>query len=48
LVGAGSEYVPLDENEILPRIFSLLPKLNFCNSSIINATLMVLGKTIDI
>ncbi|CAF5214692.1 unnamed protein product, partial [Rotaria magnacalcarata] len=42
LVGAGSEYVPLDENQILPRIFLLLPKLNFCNSSIINATLMVL------
>lgn len=44
LVGAGSEYVPLDENQVLPRIFSLLPKLNFCNSSIINATLMVLGQ----
>ncbi|CAF1155266.1 unnamed protein product [Rotaria magnacalcarata] len=44
LVGAGSEYVPLDENQILPRIFLLLPKLNFCNSSIINATLMVLGQ----
>ncbi|CAF0722801.1 unnamed protein product [Didymodactylos carnosus] len=44
LIGAGSEYVPLDENIYLPRIFSLLRKMNFCNSSIINTTLMVLGQ----
>ncbi len=46
LVGAGSEYIQADENEVLPRIFSLIPKLNFGNNSIINATLTVLGKDI--
>ncbi|CAF1247363.1 unnamed protein product, partial [Didymodactylos carnosus] len=44
LIGAGSEYVSLDENIYLPKIFSLLPKINFCNSLIINATLTVLGQ----
>jgi len=43
-IGAGSEYIQADENQILPRIFSLIPKLNFCNNSIINTTLTVLGK----
>jgi hypothetical protein len=28
LVGAGSEYIQADENEVLPRIFSSIPKLN--------------------
>jgi hypothetical protein len=43
LIGAGSEYIQPDENQILPRIFSLIPKLNFCNNLIINSTLIVLG-----
>jgi len=43
LIGAGSEYIQPDENQILPRIFSLIPKLNFYNNLIINATLTVLG-----
>jgi hypothetical protein len=43
LIGVGSEYIQPDENEILPRIFSVIPKLNFCNNLIINATLTVLG-----
>ncbi|CAF3591778.1 unnamed protein product [Rotaria sordida] len=44
LIGALYEYISPDENQVLPRIFSLLPKLNFSNSVIINATLTVLGK----
>ncbi len=44
LIGASHEYVQSDENQLLPRIFSLLPKLNFCNNSIINTTLIVLGQ----
>lgn len=43
LIGTGSEYIKIDENQILPRIFSLIPKLNFSNNLIINATLNVLG-----
>lgn len=44
LIGTGSEYIQVNENQILPRIFSLIPKLNFSNNSIINATLTVLGR----
>jgi hypothetical protein len=44
LIGAGAEYIQPDENQILSPVFSLLPKLNFCNNLIINATLTVLGK----
>jgi hypothetical protein len=43
LIGAGSEYIQPNENQILPRLFSLIPKLNFCNNLIINTTLTVLG-----
>jgi hypothetical protein len=44
LIGTGSEYIQPDEDQILPRIFSLIPKLNFCNNLIITATLNVLGQ----
>lgn len=44
LIGAGSEYIQPDENQILPQIFSLIPKLNFSNNLIINSTLTILGK----
>jgi hypothetical protein len=48
LIGAGCEYIQSDEDQILPRIFLLLPKLNFCHNSIINTTLTVLGKDLYI
>ncbi|CAF5043940.1 unnamed protein product, partial [Rotaria sp. Silwood1] len=44
LIGAIYEYIPSDEDQVLPRIFLLLPKLNFSNSIIINTTLIVLGR----
>ncbi|CAF3539923.1 unnamed protein product [Adineta steineri] len=44
LVGSGSEYIQSDENQILPSIFSLIPKLNFSNNLIIRTTLTVLGQ----
>ncbi|CAF4793641.1 unnamed protein product, partial [Rotaria socialis] len=44
LTGAVSECISPDENQDLPHIFSLLPKLNFSNSLIMNTTLIVLGK----
>ncbi|CAF4330891.1 unnamed protein product, partial [Adineta steineri] len=44
LIGSGSEYIQSDENQILPSIFSLIPKLNFSNNLIIKTTLQVLGQ----
>lgn len=44
LFGTGSEYIQTDENQILPKIFSLIPKLNFSHNSMINSTLIVLGR----
>ncbi|CAF3635011.1 unnamed protein product [Rotaria socialis] len=44
LTGAVSECISPDENQDLPHIFSLLPKLKFSNSLIMNTTLIVLGK----
>ncbi|CAF1253446.1 unnamed protein product [Adineta steineri] len=44
LIGSGSEYIQSDENQILPSIFSLIPKLNFSNNLIIKTTLTVLGQ----
>lgn len=44
LIGIGSEYIKMTDNEMLPRIFSLIPKLNFSSNLIINATLNVLGQ----
>ena len=33
-----------EDNPVLPHIFLLISKLNFCNNRIINTTLTVLGK----
>ncbi|CAF0748655.1 unnamed protein product [Adineta ricciae] len=44
LIGAGSEYMQAEDNPVLPHIFSLISKLNFCNNRIINTTLAVLGQ----
>ncbi|CAF3069544.1 unnamed protein product, partial [Rotaria sp. Silwood2] len=43
LIGAVYEYISPNEDQVLPRIFLLLPKLNFSNNVIINSTLTVLG-----
>ncbi len=47
LVVAGSEYIQTDANEVLPRIFSSIPNLNFGNNSLIKSMLTVLGKDLS-